>query len=263
MKKFLVIGNPIEHSLSPELHNFWIKENKLNAYYDKLLMQKNDLNKIFLDLRNGVIEGFNVTIPFKEDIINYVDELSNDAKLTNSVNTIVKKDNTVIGHNTDIQGFELAIRYAKFDIKNKKILILGAGGVTPSIIVALNNLSVSEIIICNRTLKNAEKLKDKFENIKVIKCGEECSFDMVVNATSLGLKESDRIDFNFDKYNNKIFYDIIYNPRETNFLKEAKKRHCATQNGKMMFIYQAHLAFTLWHNIMPKINDSVLKLLDR
>ena len=87
---------------------------------------------------------------------------------------------------------------------------------------------------------------------------------MVINATSLGLKKDDKINFNYDQKNdNKIFYDVIYNPNETNFLREAKKRFYKTQNGKMMFIYQAHLAFTLWHNIMPKIDDDVIKLLDK
>lgn len=264
MKKYLVIGDPIDHSLSPDLHNYWIRKSNIKASYEKLLLKKKDLEKLFVDLRNKKIEGFNVTVPFKQDVIKYVDKLSDEAKLTKSVNTIVKRNNIIIGHNTDIQGFELAIRHAKFDLFGKKVLILGAGGVTPSIVVALQKLNVSDIVVSNRTRNKAEKIKNIFKNIKIIEWEEECQFDMVINATSLGLKKDDKINFNYDQKNdNKIFYDVIYNPNETNFLREAKKRFYKTQNGKMMFIYQAHLAFTLWHNIMPKIDDDVIKLLDK
>ena len=264
MRNYLVIGNPIEHSLSPELHNYWIKKNNLNATYTKLLLEKKDLPEIFKDLRNDKINGFNVTIPFKQEAINYVDQLSTEAKETKSVNTIIKKNNIIFGYNTDIYGFELAIRHAKFNLEGKKILILGAGGVTPSIIYALNKLKVSEILLTNRTKEHAEKIKNKFKNITILEWGKDCNFDMVINATSLGLKKIDKIDFNYENRDrNTIFYDVIYNPKETNFLKEARKRFYKSQNGKMMFIYQAHQAFTLWHNFMPKIDDEVLELLDK
>ena len=261
MKKFLVIGNPIEHSLSPKLHNFWFKQNKLEAIYEKKLVSKNELKLIIESVRKNEIEGVNVTVPFKESIIDYLDILSPEASETQSVNTIYKSGNNIIGHNTDIGGFELAIRYINYSLKDKRILIIGAGGVVPSIIYALNKSAVSKINLMNRTKEKAEKVKQKFNNVNIIEWGKGCEFDMIINATSLGLKETDIIKIDYDKIGeNKFFYDVIYNPKETNFLKEAKKFFHKTENGKMMFIYQAHQAFTLWHKKMPEINDEVLNI---
>ena len=137
MKKYCVIGNPIDHSLSPKLHNFWLKKNKLNASYEKKLLDEEGVKDIIKDVKNNLIEGLNVTVPYKNLVIESLDDLTPEAERTQSVNTIYKKDKKIIGHNTDIAGFELAIRYAKYDVTNKKVLIVGAGGVTPSIIYAL------------------------------------------------------------------------------------------------------------------------------
>ena len=107
-------------------------------------------------------------------------------------------------------------------------------------------------------------MKKKFNDIEILKWGSNYSFDMIINATSLGLKNEDKINLEFEKFGeNKFFYDVIYNPKETNFLKTAKKNNNKTENGKMMFIYQAHQSFTLWHGIMPEIDDKVIKLIDQ
>ena len=263
MKKYLVIGNPIDHSLSPKLHNYWIAQNKIQAIYEKKLINKNDIEKIINDVREKKIHGINVTVPFKKDVISYVDQLSTEAKETESVNTIYLKNDKIIGHNTDIEGFELNIKHIKFNVTGKKIFILGAGGVVPSIIYALNRLKVSEIIISNRTKEKAENLKNLFKNITVINWGKVPDFDIVINATSLGLNKNDVIGINFLKtQKNNLFYDVIYNPRITNFLKTGKELGYKTENGKMMFIYQALAAFEIWHNVKPQISNEVLKLLD-
>ena len=110
MKKYLVIGNPINHSLSPKLHNHWIKKNKINAIYNKKQINEIDIKDIISELRNGKINGINVTVPFKQSIIPFVDELSVEANNAQSVNTIYKENNKVLGHNTDISGFELAVK---------------------------------------------------------------------------------------------------------------------------------------------------------
>ena len=263
MKKYLVIGNPINHSLSPKLHNYWLKKNDIDANYDKQLIEKKNVKEIIEDLRSQKIEGLNVTVPFKSEVIKFLDVLSDEAQITNSVNTIYKENDKLIGHNTDIAGFELAIRYTKYNIEKKKVLILGAGGVAPSIVYALKKLNASEIFISNRTLEKAEEIKNKFRYLKVLNWGDNYSFDMIINATSVGLNETDNINLNYEnKGENQFFYDVIYNPSETNFLKEAKKRFHRTENGKMMFIYQAHQAFTLWHKIMPKIDQKVINLIN-
>ena len=136
MKKYLVIGNPINHSLSPELHSHWIKQNGIDAIYQKKKLNNSDLKNLVLDIKKGNVNGVNVTVPFKNTIIPYLDDLSSEAKKTHSVNTIYLRNKKIIGHNTDIEGFENAIHNINFDFKKKKILILGAGGVVPSIIYA-------------------------------------------------------------------------------------------------------------------------------
>ena len=264
MKKYLVIGNPINHSLSPELHNHWIKQNRLDAIYEKKKLNSNDLEELILNVKKGNINGANVTVPFKNAIIPYLDELSNEAKKTRSVNTVYLKDKKVIGHNTDIEGFEKAIKNIDFNLKNKKIFILGAGGVVPSIIYALIKMGSSEIMISNRTEKKADEVKNIFNNIKIIRWGEIPNFDVVINATSLGLNYDDKMNLDFTKVGkNKLFYDVIYNPSETNFLSSGKKLGNKYENGKLMFIYQAFSAFKLWHGINPSINNETIKLLDR
>ena len=160
MKKYLVIGNPIEHSLSPKLHNYWLKENNIDAIYDKNKLDEGEIKNIIYEVKKEKINGVNVTVPFKKVVIPFLDELSPEAKETQSVNTIYLQNGMTIGHNTDIAGFELAIKYAKYDISNKKVFILGAGGVAPSIIYALKKMKASKIILTNRTKEKAKNLKD-------------------------------------------------------------------------------------------------------
>ena len=262
MKKYLVIGNPIKHSLSPKLHNYWLKENNIDAKYDKKMVDENDLPAVISNVKEKKINGINVTVPFKKAVIPYLDSLSPEAEQTQSVNTIILDNNNLVGHNTDIVGFVNAIKNLNFDMKNKKVFILGAGGVVPSIIFALNKMYVSEILISNRTRNKAESLKSQFDNLKVIDWGDLSSFDVIINATSLGLNnEKMTLDFS-NVGENKLFYDVIYNPTLTNFLKEGKKLGHLSENGKLMFIYQAQESFKLWHSIVPKINNEVIKLLE-
>ncbi len=261
MKKYFVIGNPIDHSLSPKLHNHWLKENKIDAVYDKKKIDENDLENIITKLKKKQINGINVTVPFKKIVIPYLDKLSFEAEQTQSVNTILLNNDNLEGHNTDITGFIKSIKNLNFDIRGKKIFILGAGGVVPSIIFALNKMNVFKIIISNRTKKKAEDLKSQFNNLEILDWGDIDDFDVIINATSLGLnKES--INLDFSKFtNNKLFYDVIYNPAETNFLKEGKKLGNRTENGKLMFIYQAFEAFKLWHGVEPQINSNTLEII--
>jgi shikimate dehydrogenase len=261
MKKYLVIGNPIEHSLSPKLHNHWIKENKINATYDKKQLNESNIEEIIGEVKKGKINGINVTVPFKKSVIPFLDQLTPLAKEVQSVNTIFKKDNKVVGDNTDIGGFEKSLKYINYDIKNKNVFILGAGGVVPSIILALKRLGAAKIILSNRTKEKADDLKKKYTDLEIIDWGETPNFNMIINATSLGLKNDDQIRLNYaDIGTNKLFYDIIYNPSKTKFLSEAKQFGNQIENGKMMFIYQAQLAFRIWHNILPKIDNKLLDL---
>ena len=263
MKKYLVIGNLIDHSLSPLLHNYWIKKNNIDANYDKRKASNNDLKNLILQIKEKKISGLNVTVPFKNKVIPYLDEISLEAKKTQSVNTIYLHEDKVIGHNTDIDGFELSIKHLKYEIKNKKILILGAGGVVPSIIEALTRMNVLSISVSNRTKSNAEKLKNLYNDLSIVNWGEIPDFDMIINATIIGLNKDDKINLDLSNVGkNKFFYDVIYNPKQTNFLEMAKKSGNIAMNGKLMFIYQALAAFKIWHQINLEIDDETIDLLN-
>ena len=153
IKKYYVIGNPIDHSLSPKLHNFWFEQNNIRATYEKKKINNNNLQSIISEIKEKKINGVNVTVPFKNAVIPYLDKLSLDAEQTQSVNTIILHNDNLVGHNTDIVGFTKAIKNLNFKIEGKKVFILGAGGVVPSIIFALKKMNVSKIIVSNRTKK--------------------------------------------------------------------------------------------------------------
>ena len=262
MKKYLVIGNPIDHSLSPKLQNWWLKENNIDAKYDKIKLEDHEIKNFIQTIKEQKIAGCNVTVPFKKTVIPFLDKLSPEAEHTQSVNTITFHNGHLVGHNTDIAGFDTAIKKLDFSIKDKKILILGAGGVVPSIIFALKNMNAQEIIISNRTKEKAENLRALFKDIKILEWGNLTDFHMIINATSLGLN-NEKINLNFSSSgNDRLFYDVIYNPQETQFLKMGKKLGYKTENGKTMFVYQAQEAFKLWHRIEPKVNTETFKLLD-
>ena len=190
MKKFLVIGNPVQHSLSPKLHNYWFKKNNIDAVYEKKEISEKDIKSIISEIKSEKINGINVTVPFKKSVIPFMDELSPEANKSQSVNTIYIQSGKLIGHNTDISGFELGIKYLKYDVKNKTVFILGAGGVVSSIIIALKKMGALKIIISNRTKTKAENLKKIFHELEIINWGETPNFDMIINATSIGLKEN-------------------------------------------------------------------------
>ena len=262
-KKYLVIGNPIDHSLSPELHNHWFKNSKIDAIYEKKEINKNEIRELITKIRKKEINGINVTVPFKNLVIPFLDHLTSEADITKSVNTISLENDKVVGYNTDIAGFELAIRYKKYNVNNKKILIIGAGGVVPSIIYSLKKMNPNKIFLMNRTKDKAENMKKQFKEIEILNWNQNCDIDMIINATSVGLNENDKLQIDLEKFGkNKFFYDVIYKPKETLFLKEARKLGNQTENGKMMFIYQAHQAFFIWNKTLPEIDQEVINLIE-
>ena len=262
-KNYLIIGNPVEHSLSPKIHNFWFNENNINATYKKETLSESKLEKLVKRIKEGDINGANVTVPFKQKIIPFLDKLSDLAKKTQSVNTLYKKNDLVIGDNTDVYGFSQSILNHDISLKNKDALIIGAGGVVPSIITALEDLLIRKIYIKNRTQEKLFKLKETFTNINLLKWDQETNCKIIINATSLGLKPDDQINLNFNNLKNKIiFYDTIYNPPETNFLKNAREKGHTIINGKLMLLLQAQKAFEIWTGINPKIDGKFLNYLN-
>ncbi len=268
IKKFGIIGNPIKHSLSPVLHNYWFEKYKINANYSIInVKDENELPGIIEQIRNKELSGINVTLPYKQKIVSLVDTIVNDAEITSSVNTIyLDNKHTIIGENTDVFGLQAAYLKEIDNTSKKKALIIGAGGVSPSVILSLQKSGVQEISITNRTREKCIFLKNKFNNLKIVewaKLKEEIkNFEIIINATSLGLKGSKDFNFNFDQTkSNLIYIDTIYNPLETKTLKFLKKMDIKVFNGLNMFIYQGQKAFYLWNKINPEIDEKLIELL--
>ena len=266
-KKYGIIGNPLSHSLSPILHNFWFKKNNLKANYSLIEIDKRQIKDIINKIRTKELQGINVTVPYKQDVIPYVDIVINDAKETSSINTIyLNKENKIVGENTDVYGFEQSFinKLNNKELTNKNFLILGAGGVAPSLIYALIKKKISKIFISNRTLQKAENIKKKFSLVEIIlweKIWQTTEkMDVIINATSLGMKNSPDFNMLIKKYKpGLIYYDVIYNPQETKMLKFLKENKVKTFNGLDMFLFQGQKSFYLWNKITPKVDKEITK----
>jgi shikimate dehydrogenase len=265
-KNFLVIGNPIKHSLSPFLHNYWFHKNKINCEYKKLETTKSSIKKILNKVRKREIEGINVTIPFKNSVIKYLDILKGDALKTSSVNTVYLNKEKLVGDNTDVYGFSSGV-LRKVKTRIKTAGIIGAGGVTSSIILALIKKGVKKIYITNRTFSKLKVFKKKFKKvIYPIKWNDRykalADVQILINVTSLGMLGQKDLKFDFSVFHKKInVVDIIYNPENTRFLKDARKNGHKIFTGLDMFIYQAQKAFYIWNRKNPKITKDIYKKL--
>jgi shikimate dehydrogenase len=265
-KHFGIIGNPIKHSLSPILHNYWFKKHGIDAEYSIIEASEKDLPEIIERIKDGKYSGINVTLPFKQKIINYIDKIVNDAEQTGSVNTVLLDNNkTVLGENTDVFGLQAAYLKEIDNNLNKKALIIGAGGVSPSVVLSIQKSGIKHISITNRTNEKCIFLKKKFNFLNILPWAgiqaEIKNFDIIINATSLGLKNGQDFDFIFDTKKEVIYIDTIYNPLETKTLKNLKEEGKRVFNGLDMFIYQGQKSFYLWNKINPEIDDGLLDLL--
>lgn len=265
-KIYGIIGHPIEHSLSPIMHNAVFKEKNINAIY--LAFNVKNLENAIKGAKSLNFSGLNVTIPYKIDVIKFLDEISEEAKLINAVNTIKFENDKISGYNTDGIGAIRAIE-EKIKVKGKKIFIFGAGGAARAIIFQAI-LNGAEIYITNRTIEKAKILSEevfkklnkkievvKFENnknnnIKNIKeILKEC--DIIINTTSVGMFPNvyDSIIDEDIIPENKIAMDIVYNPLQTKFLKFANNKGCEIITGEKMLIYQGAEALKIWLNLDP------------
>jgi shikimate dehydrogenase len=267
-KHFGIIGNPIKHSLSPVLHNYWFKKHNINADYSIIEATEKDLPVIIKKIKEGNYSGINVTLPFKQKIINYIDKTVNDAELTGSVNTIFLDDNkTVIGENTDVFGLQAAYLKEIANNSNKKALVIGAGGVSPSVVLSIQKSGIHNISVTNRTKEKCIFLKKKFNFLNIIHWSkletEIKNFDIIINATSLGLKNGEDFDFNFSNTKDEVIYiDTIYNPVETKTIRFLKEKGRRVFNGLDMFIYQGQKSFYLWNKVNPEIDNGLIELLN-
>ena len=267
IKKFGIIGKPIKHSLSPILHNYWFEKYEINANYSIIDVNEDNLKDVVSKIKDKALSGLNITLPYKQRIVPHLDYLVNDAKITSSVNTLYLDDkNNTVGENTDVFGLQAAYLKEVDKASEKKALVIGAGGVSPSVILSLEKSGVKNISIINRTYEKCIFLKKKFKNIKIIEWEklEEAikDYDIIINATSLGLKNEEDFSFNFkNTKENLIFIDTIYNPLETKTLKFLRDKDTKVFNGLEMFIYQGQKAFYLWNKINPEIDQKLIELL--
>ena len=268
-KIYCIIGNPLSHSLSPTLHNYWFKKYDINAEYKILEISENEINQTLKKVKNKEIAGINITLPYKQKVIPFLQELINDSKHTNSVNTVyLDKSEKLVGDNTDVFGLQAG--YLKEinlkEIKLKKVLVLGAGGVAPSVILALNKSNLNNISLTNRTFEKSLFLKKRFPSLKLLKWEDYHKsikdYDIIINATSLGLKNGENFNQLFGSCKSSLVYiDTIYNPYETKMIKHLKNQNIKTYNGLDMFMYQGQKSFYLWHKINPEIDDELVNLL--
>lgn len=260
-KIFGVIGHPIEHSLSPVMHNAVFKEKNIDAIYLPFDVDKSNLEYAIKGAKVLNFYGLNVTIPHKISVIKFLDEISEEAKLIGAVNVIKFQNKKISGYNTDGIGAMRAIE-EKIKIRDKKIFIFGAGGATRAIVFS-SILNGAEIFITNRTFEKVENLKREiyeklnkgievipFKNDKIREILKEC--DIIINTTSVGMfpNNDSIIDENLIP-ENKIVMDIVYNPLKTKFLKFAENRNCEIITGEKMLIYQGAEALKIWLNLDP------------
>lgn len=275
MKKIYgVMGDPIAHSMSPDIHNDAFEKENIEAVYHHFHVTKEGLNDAVKGMKALGIEGFNITIPHKTSIIPFLDEVDELALAIGAVNTVVNKNGRFIGYNTDGKGFFKALcDEISGDIKAKKTLVIGAGGAARAIYFTLVKEGVKQVDIANRTKERAAQLVsdcpyDKVSKaLSIIEAEESLSqYDLIIQTTSSGMSpELDHSPLKVDQLKTgAIVSDIIYNPLQTKLLREAGEKGAETQNGLGMFINQAALAFEIWTGIMPdtaRMTDIVLNKL--
>lgn len=262
-----IIGNPIEHTYSPKMHNYISEIMEKNCVYSAFEVKKQDLEKAIDAIRALGFLGTNITAPYKVDVIEHLDVLSEKARLFGSVNTVVNKDGKLYGYTTDADGFYMSLKRKGFSVEDKDVLILGAGGAAKPVIALFAMEGAKSITVSNRTKEKTIKMSEFLFDATGFKmdCDIKLShYDLVVNTTPLGMYPDIDTAPQFDTslIDEKSFVaDMIYNPEETLFLKEAKKRGAVTLNGLGMLIYQGIIAYELFTDTkLPEdIFDKILK----
>ncbi len=270
MKKwYAVIGDPIAQSMSPAMHDAWLVENELDASYIPIHVTAERLQEAVTSLKNLGCSGWNATVPHKSAIIPFLDHLGSSAKLMDAVNTVhVLPDGSLVGSNTDGQGFVRALEEAHGTQckDNSKVLMIGAGGAARGIAYALHAAGYGPISFTNRTVEKAEQLAAGITNSAVLSIAEAESslaeFGLIVQTTTVGMNFA-QPGMPLNPKNvvaGTVVADIIYNPLETEFLAEARKKGVHTMNGVGMFVHQGALAFETWTGVRPNTEKMIQKI---
>ena len=275
--KLFVIGKPIKHSRSPTIHNFWIEKYSLNASYNKLEVDETEIKGLMQQVRDGKIQGLNITIPYKKIMKDFVDELEESALRSDAINTVYMVKDKIIGANTDGIGFISSLKKdLSFNINsNTNVMCIGAGGAAYGIVSSLIDLSPNIIRIVNRTKSSGIKLVKHFEKFTQSKKIFESTIldfnsindvDLLVNCTSCGMDGKNPLVIELTSMDKKsLVYDIVYEPALTPLMKLAKDNKLQNTNGFYMLARQAAESFYRWFGIMPEdshINE-IIKILKK
>ena len=274
-KLYALIGDPVEHSLSPLMQNVAFQSLGLNCVYLALRVDSKELGQAIAGMKSLRIPGFNVTVPHKVSIMRYLDEVDPQAADIGAVNTVVNRGGELVGYNTDGAGALAALREEIADPAGKKVVLLGAGGAARALVFYLAPI-VRSLVIANRTesaaINLAEALHKQFKNasIRGAKLTGEAlrdelrDADILVNATSVGMHpnvDETLVDRDF-LHSKMVVFDIVYNPLETRLLREAKAAKARAINGLKMLVYQGALSFEIWTGRKPPV-DVMLKALTK
>jgi len=258
---FGLLGDPVEHTKSPFIHNTLFNQFNINAIYVPILVNKGCLENAVNGLKAQNFIGFNVTVPYKKDIIKYLDDISNDALLMGAVNTVKNVNGKLKGYNTDAEGFVRDFKDGfNTNFKGKRVLILGAGGTARALTIKLAAEGIKHLTIANRTEQHALNIVDLVKNnygsvVSYVNPNtsqfleEKKNSEIVINTTPAGMStylDSTPFDFIFDFDSNQLVYDVVYSPTKTKFLEQAESCGCKTRNGFGMLINQGLLAFEIW-----------------
>jgi shikimate dehydrogenase len=265
-ERYAVVGNPVAHSLSPEIHAAFARQTGEAIEYGKLLAPLDAFSSTVATFRDGGGKGVNVTVPFKFDAFKFCDEPTPAALAAQAVNTLDFRDGKIIGHNTDGIGLVTDLeRNVGFSIRAKRVLIMGAGGATYGVIQPLLNAHPESVVIANRTVEKAARLAARFENSTTqlqatpYAALAGAQFDLVINATSAGLRDE------MPPLPAGIFaagalaYDMMYG-RRTPFIALAQSCGATTADGLGMLVEQAAEAFWLWRGIRPATRPEIARL---
>ena len=275
--KLFVIGKPIKHSRSPIIHNFWIEKYSLNASYNKLEVDEKEIKGLIQQVRDGKIQGLNITIPYKKIMKEFVDEVEESALRSDAINTVYMVKDRIIGANTDGIGFISSLkRDLSFNINsNTNVMCIGAGGAAYGIVASLIDLSPNIIRIVNRTKSSGIKLVKHFEKFTrtkkifestILDSNSINDIDLLVNCTSCGMNGKNPLAIELTSMNKKsLVYDIVYEPALTPLMKLAENNKIQNTNGFYMLVRQAAESFYRWFGIMPEdshINE-IIKILKK
>jgi shikimate dehydrogenase len=269
-KHFAVIGNPIHHSLSPQIHSAFAKEAGLHIDYEAVLSPLDEFKNTIHKLIAQKLSGANITLPFKKEAYELASQHSNHAKIAEAVNTLEFKDDQIIGHNTDGVGLVRDLeRNLNTQLKHKKILLIGAGGAAEGVIYSMLEKNPSELTLTNRTIEKSHVIKNKMDvhaksfdvDLNVIEIAKlpHQNFDLIINATSVSFSNTELGIDHKVFHEGSLAYEMMYG-KETSFIKEAQSQGSKTSDGLGMLVEQAAEAFFIWHHIKPQTKSVIESL---